>query len=91
MKSPTDWRCRGQWQTSTRAREVSDRGTHPFRGGSVSTGDVLVGLVADLLGPEEDLLGYLKEREGIPTGGLYSPSDSLPNCYIPLVEKPVDA
>ena len=55
-----------------------------FRGGSVSTGDVLVGLVADLLGPEEDLLGYLKEREGIPTGGLYSPSDSLPNCsFVP--------
>ena len=25
---------------------------------------------ADLLGPEEDLLGYLKEREGIPTGGV---------------------
>ena len=43
-----------------------------------------MGLVADLLGQEEDLLGYLKEREGISTGGLYSPSDLLPNCYIPF-------
>ena len=87
-----DWVVRGEvaldcWelQEPLGEEDVSwEEAFKSFRGGSVSTGDVLVGLVADLLGPEEDLLGYLKEREGIPAGGLYSPSDSLPNCYIPF-------
>ena len=87
-----DWVVRGEvaldcWESQEPLGEEDvswEEAFKSFRGGSVSTGDVLVGLVADLLGPEEDLLGYLKEREGIPMGGLYSPSDSLPNCYIPF-------
>ena len=80
-----DWVVRGEvaldcWESQEPLGEEDvswEEAFKSFRGGSVSTRDVLVGLVADLLGPEEDLLGYLKEREGIPTGGLYSPSDSL--------------
>ena len=87
-----DWVVRGEvapdcWESQEPLGEEDvswEEAFESFRGGSVSTGDVLVGLVADLLGPEEDPLGYLKEREGIPVGGLYSPSDSLPNCYIPF-------
>ena len=54
-------------------------------GGPFRLGMSWWGLVADLLGPDEDLLGYLKEREGYTrAGGLYSPSESLPQLLYPI-------
>ena len=73
-----DWVVRGEvapdcWESQEPLGEEDvswEEAFESFRGGSVSTGDVLVGLVADLLGPEEDPVGLSEGEGGYTHGGV---------------------